>query len=590
MAEPVNASAHSPVTASAYSPHSAPGRATQEHAPGAHSTPARTTRPVRLTPLLTKLRWTTQWRQLKKNIPALIGTIFGLLYAAVLLVMLVGLMGTLAVQPLGDGAYPQVVRGAGGLVVLLWTLVPVLAFGLDDILSPARFGTFGRRAKELQAPMLIASFASVPVVVTALGLAAFAVTQALHVIVHWADVPAAQAITAIIALAPAAVCTFLLCVLFPRAILSWRGTRQTSRGAREVSGAIALISALAVAYGFSLFSQGLSNADSRAFDTLAQVLTTAVTVLAWTPFGAPLSVPMDLFEGQWLRALARILITAGAIAALWLWWRSTLAIAMTEALRGERASHRAKVTALVPRWMPQNQLGAGVGRTLRYFRRDLRYSVSLLMAPMIGVFFLAMSLMSGGPMVYGAGIVLAWMAGMTIFNEIGNDGPANWVNITADANPRTLLLSRVLVTGVLIGVIAVIVSIMSLVLQNRPNELAWLIPLTLGMLAASLGVGAFTAGTFPFPAPKPGSMKNSSSAAAWLPTLVGMVGMWLPILPSIIMIMIGQVTGQVLLSIGGGVLALVVGAVVLWLGTRLGAASLQRRWPDLAFKVRSFNA
>ena len=554
----------------------------------AHAAPVRVSHRVRLTPLLAKLRWITQWRQLKTNIPALIGAIIGVLYVGGALVFAVSLMVGSALAPLGEGVYPLVVRGLGAAVVLIWTLVPVLTVGLDDTLSPARFGTFGRTARELQAPLLIASLASIPVVGTVLGLAAFTATQALHIIVHWSEVPLAQAASAIIALAPGAACAMLLCVLIPRAILSWRGTRKTSRGAREVTGAIALIAVIGLAYGFSLFSQGLTDADSQAFTTLAAVLTTTVTVLAWTPFGAPLSVPMDLFEGQWLIALARAAITAGAIVLLWLWWRSTLDIAMTEALRGERASHRAKVKALVPRWMPQNALGAGVGRTLRYYRRDLRYSVSLLLAPLMGVFFLAMSTMTDGPMIYGAGVLVAWMGGMTIFNEIGSDGPANWVNITADANPRTLLISRALVTGVLFGVFALIIPIVSLLLQGRPHELAWLLPLTLGMLVGSLGVGAFTAGTFPFPTAKPGSMSTGSSSAAWIPTLVGLVGMWVPITPSIIMIIVGVTSGQTLLAIGGGILALVVGLVVLGVGIHLGALSLERRWPDLAYKVRSF--
>ena len=89
-----------------------------------------------------KLKWTLWKRSYRKNIGKLIGTIFGVLYALGGLVGLVFLfLGTTLWA--GEGStFPLVVRGLGALTVLLWFLIPVVAFGLDDTLDPRAFALF----------------------------------------------------------------------------------------------------------------------------------------------------------------------------------------------------------------------------------------------------------------------------------------------------------------------------------------------------------------------------------------------------------------------------------------------------------------
>ena len=123
-----------------------------------------------LVPLLLKLKWQLWKRSYRKNIGKLIGTIFGVLYTLGALVGLVFLfLGTTLWA--GEGStFPLIVRGLGALTVLLWFLIPVVAFGLDDTLDPRAFALFPRSAKELQPGMFAAAALSLPSLLTLIAI------------------------------------------------------------------------------------------------------------------------------------------------------------------------------------------------------------------------------------------------------------------------------------------------------------------------------------------------------------------------------------------------------------------------------------
>ena len=107
--------------------------------------------------LLLTLKWTLWKRSYRKNVGKLIGTLIGVLYGLGGMVGLVfAFLGATLWSGEGD-LFPMIIRGLGALTVLVWFLLPVLAFGLDDTLDPRRFALYPRSAKELQPGMFAAA-------------------------------------------------------------------------------------------------------------------------------------------------------------------------------------------------------------------------------------------------------------------------------------------------------------------------------------------------------------------------------------------------------------------------------------------------
>lgn len=542
-----------------------------------------------LTRTLMRLRWTLLLRSFRKNWGLIIGTSIGLLYGIGALIGIgFGFVTSLATSP---GEIPLVIRALGALLILAWTLVPLFAFGLDDSLSARRFASFGRGTDVLQRPIFFASLVSIPFAFSLIGVLMASLTFALWVLravttdESWAHVSPIGAIAALVALVPMAAIALALCVVIPRAILTWRGNLRTSQRRLEALRAFSLVGVIAVAYSFSF----LGNAGRTLVDTLVSLAMTVLDVLWWTPFGAPFSVPVDLAEGRWLSALARIAISVLALVLVWRWWGASFSTGQLDALRARAGDRDQKVTALVPKVLPSNALGAVAGKSLRYWRRDTRYTMSLLILPLLGLFFTAMSIFNEGSSFMGyVGIAItAWMAGILISNEVGFDGPSSWVNITAGIDNRANMLGRYVALGLFIFPLLLVLCIAVPLLHGAPEAIALTIPLSFGFLLSSWGVSILTTAYIPYPAPGPGSMKNSSAGTAWIAMLTAMIGTWLPMTPVAVLLVLGFtiVPG---LQFVGAVLALLIGVLTLWAGVRFGAARLDRHYAEAFQATKQF--
>ena len=444
-------------------------------------------------------------------------------------------------------------------------------------------------------PILVGSFISVGFLFTALAALVAVMLEAIWLIGalvsnNGAAISTPGAIVALVSLVPMTALGLLLCVLIPRAIFAWTSTIRIAKRKKERLQAFLLIAVLVIAYGANL----LLNSGGRIMDGLARLAGPVYEFLLWTPFGAPFAVPMDLAEGLWLAALIRFVLTIATIWLLWQWWGLSFAEGQLQALKGASQEQDAKIKPLVPRFLKPNALGASAGRSLKYWRRDTRYSTALIIAPILAVFMLAMSVIGDGNafMAYFAVALVAWLAGITISNEIGFDGPSSWVNIVAGMDNRANLLGRYVALGILMLPLVVIVAIAAPLLQSQPQFIALTIPASLGFVASSWGVSLLTTAFLPSPAPKPGTMKNSSSGGGngnmWMTFLATFVGTWLPLAPSIILIVVGLklVHG---LEYAGAALALVIGAITLYLGQRFAVKHLDAHYADEFQKIRRFS-
>ena len=497
-----------------------------------------------------RLKWTLWKRSYRKNIGKIIGTSIGALYALGGLAGLVFLfLGTTLWAGEGE-LFPQIVRGLGAVTVLVWFLIPVFAFGLDDTLDPRAFALFPRSAKELQPGMFAAAALSLPSIFTLLAIGIATAFELLWLIVFGQG--AGWIVLGALALIPANLAGLALCLLLPRAWFAHSASRTSSRKGRELGGILGFMVMFGAIYAFSLTAQRIEDLDTA---WVREQLPRAVDVLAWTPLGALFSVPMDLAEGRVLTALLRALIGAATIVVVWLWWRRSIDLSLTSALTGDASSGQAKVSPLVPRFVPVGPFGAVMGKALRYWRRDTRYLAALGIYPVVIVFFVAMGFITpeARPMMLGMAVFMCAMTGLSVSNEFGFDGPASWVNIVTGLPARANLLGRIAAIAVLMVPAVVVITIGLPLLFGLPH----LIPMTL--LGA---LGAMLAGW------------GTSMVAVFVPMLLPLgVGIW------------GAVTDSLVLITVAGALALVIGVVVLLVGLRIASVRLEARYPDIFQKV-----
>lgn len=534
-----------------------------------------------------KLKWTLWKRSYRKNVGKIIGTSFGTLYALGGVVGLVFLfLGTTLWA--GEGStFPLVVRGLGALTVLLWFLIPVLAFGLDDTLDPRAFALFPRTAKQLQPGLFGAAALSLPSVFTLLAVLTATGFELLWLVLFGQG--AAWIVLGALALIPANLAGFALCLLLPRAWFAHSASRTSSRSGREVGGILGFLLMFVAIYGFSLSMQRIDEMD---FEQLGRWIPTVVETVAWTPLGALFAVPMDLAEGRVLTALLRALIGAATIVVVWLWWRRSIDLSLTSALSGDASSGDTKVSPLVPRFVPNTAFGAVMGKSLRYWRRDTRYLAALGLYPVMIIFFVAMgfTLPESRPGMLAMTILMCGMSGMSLSNEIGFDGPAGWVNIVTGLPARANLLGRIAAMAVLMVPGVLVVTIVIPLLYGMPELLPMTMMGALGTMICGWGFSTVVGTLLPYPSSPPGTNpmkdKSASSSNAMIAMTVAMLGVFVPLLPAIGVGIWGAVVGSVALTILAGVLALVAGIVVFLVGLRISVVRLEARYPDLFWKVR----
>ncbi|PWH07846.1 hypothetical protein DEO23_04365 [Brachybacterium endophyticum] len=543
-------------------------------------------RSLALVRLLARLKWILWRRSFRKNVGKLVGTIFGGLYGVGGMVALVALVSVLVAADADGGLLPVVVRGLGTVLVLVWVLLPLVAFGIDDSLDPRKLAVYPRTAKELQPGLLVAAAISLPTLFTVLGVGIVSVG-----VVVWAALHAAGPlwmVLAILAVIPAHLSGIVLCLLLPRAVLAHQASRASSRRGRELGGVIGIAVVLAAVYGFSLLGQTMDGATIAFWE---RVLPLASRIGAWTPLGALFAVPVDLAEGSVLPALVRALIGAATIVVVWLWWRRSLDLAMRSALVGDASSGDAKVSALVPRLARSTPFGAVMGRSLRYWRRDSRYFASIVIMPVMLAFFVCMGLVNPDSRAtsYMGVLLVGAISGITLANEVGFDGPAGWVNITAGVPARANLRGRVAAMALFTTPFLLLAAIAVPLLMGGAQFILPLVLGTLGLTVGGWGVSSLIGTLMPYPTAAPGTNpmkdRSSSSASAMVAMLAATAGVFVPQLPALGIAIWGLVAQAPMIVLAAGMLSLAIGIIVLVFGLRLAEKRLESGYVDLFQRV-----
>ncbi|MEU4472562.1 ABC transporter permease [Micromonospora sp. NPDC023888] len=494
----------------------------------------------------------------------------------------------------GDGRYAVLVAAAGGgLLVLGWLLLPLVFFGVDETLDPARFALLPLSRRTLVTGLLAAALVSVPVLavlVASLGL----------VLTAWALGGWSAGLVAVLGVAGG----LLLCVAASRAVTSAFASMLRSRRVRDLAAVLLAVTA-ALLGPLQVF--GLAALREADWNRLAGV----ATVIGWTPFGAPWTAGIDVAQGRVWAAPVKVLITVVSIGLLLLWWSRSLESAMVGAANAgkapaQRAATGGAVDQLFPRlagWARRDRFGALVAREARYWWRDARRRANLITIAVVGIFVPVFINVTGGDFAFedGAGLtagvagtspvvvtismlLVGVLASVTLANQFGFDGSAYAVNVVAGVPGRVELRARIVAFSLYVLPMQAFVAVVLSVLLGRPEWLG----LTFGSLVASYGAGlavnSFISvlGAYSLPeTTNPFAMNSGAGVAKGLLTVLAMVASAVAAVPMVVAAaLLGDAWLWLALPVGVGY---GVGAALL--GAYLAGDVLDRRQPELLATV-----
>lgn len=492
----------------------------------------------------------------------------GLLFAGVYAVLGYLLLSTPGLLD-NERAAGIVLPLAGSALVLAWLFLPLIFFGVDESLDPARFALLPLRRRTLIIGLFAAATVGVPALSTLVATAGMVDTAA-----RLGGPGAALAELAGI------LAGLLLCVALSRAVTSAFATGLRSRRSRDL--AVILLAVLASLLG-PLQLALLAGAERADADTLAAV----AGVLGWTPAGAPYAVGLDVVAGRYWAVPLRLVIVLATVAALLWWWSATLERSMlgaaSTARGGAAPAAGDPVDTLLFRRLPRTPFGALVAREARYWMRETRRRAALVTFAAAGVFLPVSLAVTGGNTAGMAGLIGA-IAAIALANQFGFDGGAYATNVTAGVPGRLEVHSRAAAHAIYVLPILVVIAVVGGLVAGRPAVIAG----GLGLLVAAYGVGlalvlplsvraayALPQSTSPF------ALSSGGGAAKGLLAMAVLLGAAIGVVP-LQLIAFGLDDVWLWIGLPAGV---AYGAAAYLIGSGVAGDSLDRRMPEVLAAV-----
>jgi ABC-2 type transport system permease protein len=418
---------------------------------------------------------------LRGDVGRQIGFAFMLLAAAGLAALGFFLMSLLRLAP-ADIALSLVTVVYAALLVS-WVVVPLLAFGLDDTLDPARLSLFPLRTHELAVGMFTASATGVwpaaTLIVTAGAVAGLA-----------------GSVGGVLIGLVAVVLQFAFCLVTSRLVTTALSSALRSRRGRD---------ALAVSAIFVVLLFQLPNLlMNRGFGDPTGMLHGMAGALRWTPPGLAAHAIAD----GGLLALAEVAILAVAVAAVaWLWMKA-LGRALVSTDSSTQAASVRRGSGLADRLLPDGPLAAVVTKELKCIRRDPRYRVVWFAAVMVVVvvaFSTRAETFAGPWMTIGVTTFAAMMIAVQLGNAYGFDGSSVWMNVVAFGSQRDVgvdLAGRHLANTLVAVPVLALTAVAAALFTGHPEAAVWAFLASLGVLGVGLGVGSVTSVILPYTVPQ----------------------------------------------------------------------------------------
>lgn len=509
------------------------------------------------------LKWQLLCNGLRRSTAQRVGLLLAGLYGVAVLIQGVAQLIHLRLEEPSDVARITIIIG-GSALTLAWALVPVIAYGIDETLDPARFATLALTARQLVPGLLMSSLLGVPAAVTGI--------LALATVITWSrSVPAAL-------VAPVAAAVALLtCVALSRVVSTAFSVMSRSRRVRES------VPALMV-----LVAAGAWAAGSWTMDRLFEpgVMARVADVLGWTPLGLAWSVPADFVDGSFGPGLLRLALAVLFLGLTVLAWASLLKSAL-ENPRGassSRSATRDTGLGLFAR-LPGTPAGAVAARSIISWRRDPRYVTSGALMTLLPLGLLLPALTGYSAlwtlaMAPTAGFMLGWSS----HNDIAYDGTAFWVHLATGVSGRADRIGRLVPTAMAAAILLPCYATAGCALTGRWSLWPAVLGIGLGFLLAGFGVANVMSAVAPYPVPGPGqnpfgSPPGSSALTVIMQAFAG-VAVFLINLP-LLAIGVGAAVGPAWLGWLCLAVALVLGSAAGVLGTWWGARIYERRGPEL---------
>lgn len=508
---------------------------------------------------LVRLKLTLTLNGLRRSAWVTVGFVVGALYGLGALLAALGALGYVSTQAFELREMTGVLAGAG--LVLIWWVVPLVAFGLDATMEPARFAPFPIPRSALLVGLTVAGLLGVPGVLTLLG--------ALGASVLWWHEP--RAIPAAILGALLAVLT---CLLGSRALTAVLARIVVKRTVREAGAALVLVPLVVAA-------PLLARLVPAGFDLRQVDVMPLVRVVGWTPLGAAWGLAPDVAAGRWGQAAARLLVALATVAAAAFAWDRALGRALVEPVR-ETTKRRDRGLGMFGH-VPATPLGAVLARCLTYWLRDPRYAMAVVLVPVLPVVFALVD--PGGRLVLVAAPLSGFLMAWSISADVAYDGTAFWMHAAAPLRGTADRWGRALAAGVPTVVVVVVLAVGSALLSGRPGAIPALVGCGLGMAGVSLGVASVASALVVYPVRQPGDSPFSVRQGATMPAFLTQLGGWALVaaMSSPVAVLTVVAVGQDRPGVGWAALVVgpVLGGAVLALGVRLGGRLLDRTGPDL---------
>jgi ABC-2 type transport system permease protein len=499
---------------------------------------------------------------LRRSPAALVGLAVGVLYGSGLLALAIGGMVALRLQPDLDLAR-AVTTLLGAALVVAWAVVPVLAFGTDPTLDPARFATFAVPERHLAVGLALSGLVGLPGIATTLLVLSTAVT--------WSRTPAS--LLAALVGGAAALAT---CVLLSRILTAAASAVLSTRRGRDVLAAAGFVAALAIAPAVSVMSGSELGPED---------LTWVTTLVGWSPLGWAWAAPADLAQGLWMPGLVRLLLALLLAAGLLRLWQRQIAAAVRNPRGGAAASGAGGHAGLgLFDRVPGTPLGAVAARSLLYWRRDPRLNFPALITVLLPAGLLVPGLGGSELALLAMPLASAYMFGWGQHNDVGYDSTAFWMHVAAGVDGVSDRVGRLVPSAVLAIVCIPAYAVLGAALSDRWDLLPAVLGVAVALLLCGFALAAVTSAVKQYPVPGPGESPFATPpGGAGITLLVqAVVGLGVLVL-SLPALVLGALAwfghgwaAWAALLVGAG-----LGAVAMVVGLRLGARLFERRGPEL---------
>lgn len=472
-----------------------------------------------------------------------------------------GLLSLIRLAPYGVAV--DLVSAAFAMFAVGWIVVPLMAFGLDETLDPARLALFPLTTRQLATGMLAASAAG-PWPLASLAALCGGVVALAH------------GVGGVLLGVPAVILQFAFCLTASRLVTTALSGALRSRRGRDLLAVAAIFAVLLVQVPNLLLNRGLSGDPTR-------ILAAAGEVLRWTPPGLAAHAIAD---GGLIGVAELIVVAMSVVVVAWLWIAALrYALVRPDSSNRGGASVRRSPTG---RFLPGGLLGAVVAKELKYARREPRARVNWISAVFVSAVFMfslrgpagaAGTWAAVGPVCLAAVVI-----GLQAANSFGIDGRSLWMNAVAFSTPRDLrtdLAGRHLAMAV---VAVPLLALASLAAALAAGNAAWALvaaPTAWGVLGVAVGIGSITSVTVPYTYPE--RLNAFAGAApgqggqAFAASFVTMLVTGVLVLPIVLPVLLG--------SGWWAVLAVPYGLAAAWAGRRVAAKIGSARFPELLAAV-----